>query len=157
MFLQVFFFVTNIMGWWRWGHPAQSEADKKQELKVSYIPAKQLFIFSLAGLVGTLIFGNFASHLHELVPIIFSKPSAFPYIDSFVTVMSIVATYLMVQKKVECWAVWILVDVIATAMYFVKEIKFLSAEYLVFCFLAAYGLRTWIKENRSYKMHQSTL
>jgi len=26
MFLQVFFFVTNILGWWRWANPKEGEA-----------------------------------------------------------------------------------------------------------------------------------
>jgi nicotinamide mononucleotide transporter len=151
MFLQVFFFVTNIIGWWRWAHPLQGEEDKRLQLKISYMPIRSLVFFSFAGLAGTVVMGSFASHLHEFLPSVFSKPSAFPYIDSFVTVMSIIATYLMVQKKVECWAVWILVDAVATGMYFVKGVKFLGAEYLVFCFLAAFGLWNWIRENRSYK------
>src|SRR5688572_10097144 len=35
MFLQVFFFVTNVLGWWRWTHPKPFEEDRKHELKVS--------------------------------------------------------------------------------------------------------------------------
>ena len=33
MFLQAFFFVTNLMGWWRWAHPNPEEEDRKKELK----------------------------------------------------------------------------------------------------------------------------
>jgi len=150
MFLQLFFFVTNIMGWWRWKHPKLGEEDNKQELRVSFIPNKQLFTYSAMGLFGTFIFGGLASSLHEILPTVFSKPSAFPYLDSFVTVMSIVATFLMIQKKVECWIIWIIVDVVATYMYFVKGIKFVGIEYLFFCFIAAFGLWNWIKEYRSY-------
>jgi nicotinamide mononucleotide transporter len=65
--------------------------------------------------------------------------------------MSIVATYLMVQKKAECWLVWIAVDAVATYLYFSKHILFVSVEYLVFCFLAAFGFYTWMREYRSYK------
>jgi nicotinamide mononucleotide transporter len=146
MFLQVFFFVTNLMGWWRWAHPRKGEENYKDELNVSYTPAKQLIILSGIGLVGTLIMGVLASRLHDFLPAIFSKPSAFPYLDSFVTVLSIVTTFLMIQKKVECWILWIVIDVVATGMYFAKGIKFLGLEYLVFCFLAAFGLWNWIRE-----------
>ena len=150
MFLQAFFFVTNLIGWWRWAHPKEGEEDKKNELRISYMLPKQWLVFSGIGVMGTLIAGIMASHLHEWLPGIFALPSAFPYIDSFVTVMSIVATFLMVRKNVECWAVWILVDAVATGLYFVKGIKFLGLEYLVFCFIAAFGLWNWIKEYRSY-------
>lgn len=150
MFLQAFFFVTNIIGWWRWSHPKEAEEDKKHELKISWMPRKQLIIVFLIGLVGTFIMGGFASRLHDFFPTLFSKPSAFPYLDSFVTVMSIVTTFLMIQKKIECWILWILIDIIATYMYFVKGIKFVGIEYLVFCFIATFGLLNWMKEYKSY-------
>lgn len=146
MFLQVFFLVTNIMGWWRWGHPRKGEGNHKDELKVSYTPTRQLLVLSGVGFIGTLIMGALASRLHDFLPSIFNKPSAFPYLDSFVTVMSIVTTFLMIQKKVECWILWIVIDVVATGMYFAKGIKFLGLEYLVFCFLAGFGLWNWTRE-----------
>ena len=150
MFLQVFFFITNLIGWWRWKNPKTFEEDKKHELKVSYMPLKQMIVLSALGIVGTFLFGSFASRLHDIFPTLFSLPSAFPYLDSFVTVMSIVATFLMIQKKVECWILWIVIDVIATYLYFAKGIKFVGIEYLVFCFLAAFGLWNWMRESRSY-------
>lgn len=155
MFLQIFFFVTNLLGWWRWTHPSISEENKNHELKASYMPLRWLLIFLAVGVVGTFIFGMLAKNLHEFFPVLFNMPSAFPYMDSFVTIMSIVATYLMVQKKVECWAVWILVDAVACSLYFVKGIKFVGIEYLIFCFIAGFGLWNWIKESRSYPVNEA--
>ncbi len=148
MFLQLFFFVTNLMGWWRWKHPKTGEEDRKHELRVSYMPWKQMIWLLVVGIVCTFLFGSFASRLHEFLPVIFSKPSAFPYLDSFVTVMSIAATYLMIQKKVECWILWIVIDALATYLYFAKGIKFVGIEYFVFCFIAAFGLWNWANEHR---------
>lgn len=150
MFLQIFFFVTNLLGWWRWTHPKPLEEDQKKELKVSFMLTKHLVILFAVGLAGTFLFGSMASRLHEWFPVLFNKPSAFPYMDSFVTVMSIITTFLMIQKKIECWALWILIDVVAAYMYFIKGIKFVGFEYLVFCFIAAFGLLNWIKEYKSY-------
>ena len=152
MFLQVFFFATNVIGWWRWANPRKGEENHKHELKVSYAPTKQLIALSTVGLVGTAMMGAFASRLHEIIPSVFSKPSAFPYLDSFVTVMSIITTFLMIEKKVECWILWIVIDVVATGMYFAKGIKFLGLEYLAFCFIAAFGLWNWIRE---YNLNKS--
>jgi nicotinamide mononucleotide transporter len=150
MFLQTFFFVTNLMGWWRWTHPRPFEEDSKSELRVSYMPLQQVLALSVIGLVGTFLFGSLASRLHEWFPVVFNKPSAFPYLDSFVTVMSIITTFLMIQKKIESWMLWILIDIVATYMYFMKGIKFVAIEYLVFCFIAAYGLWNWRREYHSY-------
>jgi nicotinamide mononucleotide transporter len=119
-------------------------------LKVSYLPVRNLIVFSLLGLAGTLVSGAMASRIHDWFPAIFPLPSAFPYADSFVLIMSIVATFLMIQKKIESWVIWIVVDIVATIMYFMKGIKFVGIEYLIFCFIAAYGLWNWIREYRSY-------
>ena len=106
-------------------------------------------IWGVAGMVSTGLLGTFSSNLHTLFPVLFSQPSAFPYLDSFTTVMSIVGTFLMIEKRLECWYVWLMVDVISTYMYFVKDVKLVSAEYFVFCFLAALGARNWTKAYRN--------
>jgi nicotinamide mononucleotide transporter len=151
MFLQIFFLITNILGWWRWLHPKAGEEDRKLELRVSYISNTWRWISLGVIIFGTVIMGMAAVNLSSWLPKLFSKPSAFPYLDSFVTVTSIIAQYWMLHKKVECWLLWILADVIATYLYFAKDVKFLSLEYLVFCFIAAFGLWNWNREHQGYK------
>ena len=150
MLLQIFFLITNLLGWWRWLHPKFGEEDKKRELRVSYISTKWRWISVTMVTVGTVIMGTAAANLHEWLPSLFSKPSAFPYLDSFVTVTSILAQYWMLHKKVECWFLWIIADIIATYLYFAKDVKFLGLEYLVFCFIAAFGLWNWNREYKTY-------
>jgi nicotinamide mononucleotide transporter len=150
MILQVFFFITNAIGWWRWAHPKPEEEDRKHELKISFITRKQLAILLGVGVAGTFVFGASASRLHEWLPTIFSLPSAFPYLDSFITVMSIIATFLMIEKKVESWIIWILVDIVATYLYLSRELILFGLEFGAFCFLASFGLWNWIREYRSY-------
>ncbi len=157
VFLQVFFFVTNLMGWWAWTHPRTGEGVVKspnqgQELRISRTPAAALLIWSGSGLVATVVLGAFAQNLNTLFPLAFSKPSAFPYIDSFTTVMSIVATFLMIRKRVECWYVWLLVDLVLTGVYFIKGVKFVSLEYGVFCLIALLGAFNWTREYRGYRL-----
>jgi nicotinamide mononucleotide transporter len=62
--------------------------------------------------------------------------------------LSIVATYLLIQKKVEAWILWILVDIICTYIYFVKGVKFLSIEYFIFTLIAFFGFYNWQKSMR---------
>jgi nicotinamide mononucleotide transporter len=151
MFLQVFFFVTNILGWWRWLHPKAGEEDRRNQLKVSYLSRSGIAILILAGIGGTWLVGKFAENLHDILPSLFNKPSAFPYLDSFILVMSIITTFYMIQKKIECWIIWIIVDVLATYVYFKKDLILYGALYFVYCFIAAYGLYHWVREFRSYQ------
>lgn len=151
MFLQVFFFITNVIGWWRWANPKAGEEDYKDELRVSYMGWKQFLLICGITALGTYILGSMASHLHEWFAEIFPKPSAFPYVDSFITVMSIVTTFYMIQKRIESWIIWIIVDAIATYVYFIKGVKFYSVEYFVFTLMAGFGLWNWIREYRTYQ------
>jgi nicotinamide mononucleotide transporter len=151
MFLQVFFFVTNIIGWWRWSHPTLEGEDRKHELKVSFMKPSQLLLITSIGLIGTFLLGLFASNLHELFPAMFSKPSASPYLDSFITVMSVVTTFYMIEKKIECWIIWIVVDIIATYLYYTRGIPLYGLLYLIFTIIASFALWNWIREYRSYK------
>lgn len=146
MFLQVFFFITNIIGWWQWKFPKIEEANRKNELKITKLTIKQSIQLTAIGLLGTVLLGTFAKNLNELLPMVFSKPSAFPYIDSFTTVMSIVATFMLIRKKVEAWWFWLVIDVISTYMYFVKDIKLYSLLYASFCIIALLAALKWMKE-----------
>ena len=148
MFLQVFFFITNIIGFWQWKFPNAQEANFRNELKISQLPSQQFAIYSAAGLVCTYLLGTFAKNLSDLIPQLFSKPSAFPYMDSFTTVMSIFATFLLIRKKVEAWWTWLAIDMISTYMYFVKEVRLYSLLYAVFCVIALFGAINWTKEYR---------
>jgi nicotinamide mononucleotide transporter len=150
MFLQVFYLVTNIIGWWRWKNPSTGEEDLRNELRVSFMTRKQLILVASVGTFGTFLLGQFATRLHEWFPSAFSLPSAAPFQDSFITVVSILAQYYMMQKKVECWILWLLVDILATYVYFSRDLLFSSALYFVFCGLAIYALWNWGREYKSY-------
>ncbi|AKD58785.1 nicotinamide riboside transporter PnuC [Spirosoma radiotolerans] len=156
MFLQVFFFITNLQGWWRWTHPKAQEADQHNELRITRLIGRPLVLVLLGGLVATGVLGALAQNLHIWFPILFSQPSAFPYLDSFTTVMSIIGTFMMIHKKLECWWIWLLVDIISTFMYFTKGVKLVGVEYAIFCLIAFQGAWHWTREYRSYSVEQTT-
>jgi nicotinamide mononucleotide transporter len=153
MFLQIFFFITNLIGWWQWKFPKENEANRNKELRISKLSMSQSVQLMVLSLICTFLLGTFAKNLHELFPVLFNKPSAFPYIDSFTTVMSIVATFMLIRKKVESWWFWLIIDIISTYMYFVKDIKLYSLLYALFCVIALFAALKWTKEfNRIVKL-----
>jgi nicotinamide mononucleotide transporter len=156
MFLMGFFFVTNIMGWWRWANPKPGEEDRHNELKVSFMKRQQFVWICLGGIAGTVLVGSLASKLHEWLPLLFNLPSAFPYADSFILVMSVITTFFMIQKKVECWILWIVIDIVATILYYIKGAKFFSLEYFIFTLIAVFALWNWINEYKHEQRRQTT-
>ena len=152
MFLQVFFLVTNVIGFWRWTHPDKLEEGRKHELRISRLTAKQITYGVIAGVLGTSLMGTFAGKLHHLIPQLFTLPSAYPYLDSFVTVMSIIGTFYAINKKIESWLVWLPVDAVAAYLYFMRDIWLYAVLYLVFLLIAAFALFNWWREYRSYNV-----
>lgn len=146
MFLQVFFFITNIIGFWQWKFPKEAEANANNELIISKLSILQTGIVTLIGVVGTYILGTFAKNLHEIAPLVFNLPSAFPYIDSFILTMSIVATFMLIRKKMEAWWIWLVVDLIATYLYYIKDVKVYALLYAIFCVIAIFGAMEWTRK-----------
>lgn len=145
-----FLFITNLIGWWQWKYPKANEANRNNELKISKLSIQQWLLLGIGGVACTVLMGTFAKNLHEWLPTMFSKPSAFPYMDSFTTVMSILATFMLIRKKIEAWYIWLLVDAISTYMYSLKDVKLYALLYFVFCFIAAFGAYNWTKEYQEY-------
>lgn len=146
---QVYFFVMSIYGWWLWTRPAKTAAAPAGDLPVSANSRRNNAWYALATIVLSVVLGSVMARIHVLAPKLFPEPASFPYLDAFTTVLSFTATILMARKKVECWYLWILVDVIGIWLYYVKGVKFIALEYVLFLVLAINGLRLWRKNLKS--------
>ncbi len=142
MFLQVYFFVVTLFGWYNWKHKPKHNSISTTDFKT------RIWIASLI-IVGTILAGFFFANIHLYLPQYFKTEASFPFADSFVMVLSIFATVLLAQKKLETWYLWIMVDIVCVFLFFKKGIVFLGIEYLVFLGLATYGLLNWKKEMKN--------
>jgi len=144
MFLQVYYLVTSVYGWFRWTHPRHElETDSKDELKVSVISSSHFIVIMAVTLGLSILAGAGAQRIHLWMPALFPGPSSFPYADSFVAVFSVAAQVLLTLKKNEAWLLWVMVDSAAAVIYFMKGIYLVGAEYVVFGLIAAAGLWNW--------------
>jgi len=142
MFLQLYFFGMSIYGWIFWYR------QKDVLVKISFLNSRHRFISLIIIIVGVVVLGMLISKIHIYFPDIFEKPAAYPYFDAFTTVVSIIASVWMARRIVESWVLWILVDIVAIGLYFLKGIKLVSIEYIIFLLMSIYGLIGWIKEYR---------
>jgi len=141
MLLQAFFLLISIQGWINW---KTNQGTGKYQ--IAFLTKKKLILVFIGIILSSILVGIIMTNIHQYCPLIFHKPAAFPFTDAFVAILSIVATLLMIYKKVECWYLWILVDLISIAMYFFKNLFVVSGEYIIFLLLAIYGLLNWIKQ-----------
>lgn len=136
--LHIFFLGLNIYGWWYWlrgtGNTGSSGAEKK--VPVTNTSRTLLTQLCLLSTVGIFIMGFFLSQYTD---------ASLPYWDSTTTVLSAVAIWLTARKKIENWHFWFVVDVLATGIYFYKDIYFYAILYLIYIGLAVSGYLEWKK------------
>ena len=145
LFEQIYFFITSFYGWWAWIHMRNTNQANAQELSISRNNQKNNLIYFIIIILGTILLGYFTSNIHIYFAEYFPEPASFPYLDAFTTILSFAATILMAHRKIECWYLWILVDVIGVWLYFAKDVRLVSILYFIFLILATRGLISWSK------------
>ncbi len=139
MFLQCYFFGIGIYGWFYW------KQQKQANIPLKCLRTSQRFWLMMLIVVCTLFLGWFIGSIHLLWQEAFLLPASYPYADTLVAVMSIVANTLMARRFIENWILWIFVNIICVYLYFQKEILFFSIEFLIFLGIAVFGLAEWIR------------
>lgn len=128
--LHVIYVVMQIYGWYHWLHGGR----ERKQLEVTTLSTSGLAAWGLAALLVTIPWGYGMATLAD---------AAAPYADAFIAVASLVAQWLMARKKLESWYFWIVVDLVAIAVYLYKELYITSGLYSVFLVLAALGFFQW--------------
>jgi nicotinamide mononucleotide transporter len=129
MSLQVAFAVLGAYGWYAW----LTRNERAERLKVTSTPAVAWIVCAVAVTIATA----------ALWPFLASRNDAAPFLDALTTTLSLAAQYLMTRKYLECWCVWISVDVISIALYAFKALELTAVLYAVFLAMCVVGYRDW--------------
>ena len=140
--LHVIYLVLNIYGWYNWTKPKE-----QNQLSVTTQSTRNRIVWVLVSVVGVLFFAQFLLVLPTIFPNL--DPPSLPYWDSTTTMLSVTAMWLTAQKKLESWVYWLVVDVLATGIYFYKELYFYSLLYFIYIAFAVMGYRAWLKSYQS--------
>jgi nicotinamide mononucleotide transporter len=140
-FEQIYYGITGVIGWILWSKKNENSIEKA----ITKTTQKTNIIYTFAVILGTVLLGYLTANFNVWWPQFFPESASYPYLDAFTTVLSFAATILLIQKKVESWYMWILVDIIGIWLYYTKGVVFVSLLYIVFLVLAAQGLFKWKK------------
>jgi nicotinamide mononucleotide transporter len=124
------FFVLGIYGWREW----QYGGEDRTELPVTRTPRPVAIALTAIALIWAPAQGYGFHHCTD---------AALPYWDSTITVLSLLAQWMMARKYLENWVLWIVVDVLGIGVYWSKGLQVTSGLYLVFLVLATSGLIAW--------------
>lgn len=139
MSLQVIYFIQGLIGWYYWIYGKKKIKSKLKITSTNWIESLVIIMF-----IGcfTFFIGNFFR---------INTDASYPYIDSWLTAMSISANWMLLRKKIQNWIYWVVVDIGYILMFSYKE-KYLSAIlYLIFFVMASRGLYKWNLEMNNYK------
>ena len=140
---QFYYLGTGLYGWWRW---SRGKLDKQFITDVSFSSRRAILAWIGITVIASIALGSIVSRAHIWIPNVFPEAASYPYIDALTTVMSFVAMWLMVFKRIESWAYWIVVDIIGIWLYFVKDVKFISLLYAVLLVISISGLKNWLRD-----------
>lgn len=133
MGLQGYYFITSIYGWWLWLYGGKSH----DGVRVTFTPRKFYAIFGLIFVLITLSWGFLLGRFTN---------ASLTYVDSALTIASLIAQWMMARKYLENWIIWIVADACYTAMYFYKNLHLTAILYFVFLVLAVIGYVQWKRD-----------
>jgi nicotinamide mononucleotide transporter len=164
MSLQVYYLAISVLGWYWWmkgaGRRAQGSGEKLNSPFEEPVPLRRegqgdvnkkpmpqkLMVHRInlkTGIVLTAVF----SILYIVLWVGLDRftDSPVPAADSFITSLSIVATWMLARKIYEHWYLWIVVDAFASVLFITRHLYPTVILYIVYCTMSFAGLIEWKK------------
>jgi nicotinamide mononucleotide transporter len=136
--LNVYYAAMAVYGWYQWHYGGRTRG--AAQLPISIWPLKMHALAIGGSLALSAAVGWLMSRYTQ---------AAFPYLDAFVTVSSVVTTYLVARKILENWLYWLVVDSLALYLYWQRELYFFVALFALYLVLVVIGLVRWHRDWRA--------
>jgi nicotinamide mononucleotide transporter len=135
--LNVYYMAMAVFGWHQWKYGGVSEANDNVEaagVPVTSLSSSQhvMMIVSITAL--SLISGYLLGEYSQ---------AAWPYVDSFTTWGSVIATYLVARKYLENWLYWIVIDIVSIPLYVDRGLNLTALLFGAYVIIAIVGYFSW--------------
>lgn len=158
LIINIYYTLMSLYGWYMW-HKIIDDKDQHIEISrtntLDKVKATGIFLF-------TSIFVIVVYRYYDVMPnklgfygsVNYAKQKllsgnleefrmATPFLDTFTTGIFFAAMWLMANKKLENWTLWIMGNIVSIPLYFVKGYGFTGIQYSVFLVLAILGYIEW--------------
>jgi nicotinamide mononucleotide transporter len=132
--LQIFYLIMAVYGYLNWSKSSNNL------IITNLSVGKHLLIISL-GTLFAFLFGYFFT--------IYTS-SKLPIIDSFTTVFSVIATFMLTKKILENWLYWVVIDIVSVYLYFSRELHLTSLLFILYSIIAIFGYLSWLRNSKKY-------
>jgi len=68
-----------------------------------------------------------------------------PLLDSFTTVFSIIATFMVIKKILENWLYFIAIDLVSIYLYYSRDLQQTAMLFVLYMIIACIGYYNWIR------------
>jgi nicotinamide mononucleotide transporter len=155
MSLQVYYLIVSILGWYWWaqgtglraeapGHREKERKGEGEKGRISEVHVDSLSVTRLklrTGIMLTIVFSLLFFVLHWLLGHFTNSPV--PGWDSFITSLSIIATWMLARKIYEHWFLWIVVNSAAIVLFLTRGLYPTVVLYTVYGIMSFAGLAAW--------------
>jgi nicotinamide mononucleotide transporter len=138
--IYLYYIGANTYGLYQWTRSRKKTIVEKgitTELPITHLPAKRILPLAFVTFVLWMI-------LYGILRAVTDSP--IPLGDAFTTAVSIVATWMLAQKYLEQWLLWIVVNIVSTILYFWKGLYPTGVLFIVYVIVAVLGYLRWRKE-----------
>ena len=137
--LNFYYMIMAVYGFvlWRGG------GDNSEELAITSWSFSKNITVILLGIIVSVVVGYLSATY---------TPAKFAYLDAFVMIFSVIATWMLANKVLENWLFWIVIDSAAVVLYWKSGYLATIVLFTFYIILAVYGHLSWRKvfnENRS--------
>jgi nicotinamide mononucleotide transporter len=136
--LNVFYAAIAVYGWYQWRYGGRRSGES--ELPISVWPLKN-HVLAIGGSVALSAALGWLMSRHT--------DAAYPYLDAFVTVSSIVTTYMVARKLLENWLYWLVVDSLSMYLYWQRGLNLYVGLFGIYLVLVVIGLVRWHRDWRA--------
>jgi nicotinamide mononucleotide transporter len=135
--LNIFYAAMSVYGWQQWRAGRGSDNDAELPVRVWSLSAH---VAAIGGsLVGSAVIGWAMSHTR----------AQFPYVDAWVTVASLVTTYMVAKKVLENWVYWFVIDGFSVYLALARGLPLYAALNVFYVVVVVIGFYRWHRDWRA--------
>ncbi|WP_426196448.1 nicotinamide riboside transporter PnuC [Massilia sp. DWR3-1-1] len=127
--LQVFFIGSSALGWWYW-----RRGDAGAALPIAPADFASVLWPGAAALAVAAAYGALLLHFTDAYA---------PFVDSLVLALSVLAQLLLMKRRIENWAFWLLVNSLAVPLYASRGLYLTALLYACYWVHAIYAWLQW--------------
>jgi len=130
--LQVFYVIMAFAGIYQWRYSRQAGDD----LPITRMKTQNHALVLAGGIALAWIFGALFDEY---------TPAAATYLDAVTTIFSVIATFLLVRKRLENWLYWIAIDGLYSYLYFSRGAYLFALLMVLYTGIALAAYFRWRK------------